>query len=177
MTILFQISYVELIGISRFKDFNEILIPVIHMETCEAMRWSPWAMSSHLCTSPLLDYSCQKCISEHRSVATAVTSSTRGFGNVAVASLRWDWSFQIQKHRDHREAKMTEQRQEQTDESSTTDSHNPLQTHARQSQSGAVQYDQYVTTVSTMTLLSSVRQFRASTQGYFPLLSFPVAFL
>lgn len=107
------------------------------METCKARLWRPWASEFHLHTSPILENNCHKCISEHRSVETAVTSSRGGYDNAAVASLHWGWSFQVQKHRDHSEAKVTEQRQGQTEESSTTNSPNPLQTHTRQSQSGA----------------------------------------
>ena len=111
------------------------------LEQSSSHKWQP-----HLHIPPIQDHNCQKIISEHRSVATPATSSEWDHENIAVTSSKRDRSFQRRKQSDHCEAKMTEQCQEQTEQSTTTNSQKLTKMHPRQSQLGAVQrHDKYMT--------------------------------
>lgn len=136
-------------------------------------KWQP-----DLHTSPIQDYNCQKCISEHRSVATPVTSSRWDYDNIAVASPKWDWSFRyestvitvklkwLNKARNRLRNPQLQTRKSWW---------RPIQDNPNQELCNDMTNTWQ--TVSAMTLLWTVRCFSASTQWYFPRLLFPVFFL
>lgn len=177
----------------KFPIFNSSVSAVSKILMSSPFLWSAWkpakpSYGGHgqsssnkwqpdLHTSPIQDYNCHKCISEHRSVATPVTSSRWDYDNIAVASSKWDRSFQVRKHSDHCEAKMTEQSQEQTEDSTTTNSQKPMKTYPRQSQSGAVQrHDKYVTNCLSHDFALDCQMFQCINTVIFSPLTLPCIF-